>query len=731
MDTDRNLLFGLLALQADLLTASQFAEACSAWVGRKETALAELLVERGWLTPRDRADVEKQLQGKLARDQGDVRASLAEVTTDRLRQSLAGVADEAARQTLDPATTTGGAPPGPTPPTPGPPAAPGARFTILRRHAEGGLGRVHLARDEQLRRTVALKEIRPERVDEPQVRERFLAEAEITGQLEHPGIVPIYSLEHDAAGRPVYAMRFIQGRTLARAIRAYHEQPAPLKLRELLQRFIAVCQTLAYAHSRGIIHRDLKPANIMLGDYGETLVVDWGLAKRLGREPTTHASLPATEVRATTGDASACTVDYLPADRGGSDGTPMTASGQVVGTPAYMAPEQARGDIEALGPATDIYALGAILYEILTAQAPYGGTSVAEVLRHVCAGPPPAPLARAAQAPKPLNAVCLRAMARQPSARYATAADLAREVERWLADEPVAAYREPLAVRAARWARRHRTLAAACAAGLLAAVAGLAAVSLVQQRANADLRAANEREQARFNLALDAIKTFHTGVSEDFLLKQDQFKEVSTRLLAGAKDFYGRLEKLLADQPDARSRRALGEAYYQLGEVTAQVGSKPEALAVHRQGLAVRRELAAVPEADGGVRADVARSLQAVGTLAFQTADADAARAALEEARDLADGLAAAEASDELATLQAQCHYGLGSLLAKTGKPSQALSALEKARAIQEALARANPTVTALQSDLGASHHYIGWLLIQTGKPSEALAALEKARAIQ
>src|SRR5207237_7875053 len=120
------------------------------------------------------------------------------------------------------------------------------------------------------------------RADDPQVRQRFLAEAEITGQLEHPGIVPIYALEHDAAGRPIYAMRFIQGRTLADAIKAYHQQPTTLALRELLQRFITICQTLAYAHSKEVIHRDLKPANVMLGDYGETLVVDWGLAKRPG-----------------------------------------------------------------------------------------------------------------------------------------------------------------------------------------------------------------------------------------------------------------------------------------------------------------------------------------------------------------------------------------------------------------------------------------------------------------
>jgi serine/threonine protein kinase len=156
------------------------------------------------------------------------------------------------------------------------------RFTVLRLHARGGQGQVSVARDEQLRRQVALKEVHPERGDDPGLRQRFLAEAEITGQLEHPGVVPVYALEQGSDGRPYYAMRLIQGHTLAEAVAQYHARPTPLASRDLLQRFVAVCQTVAYAHSKGIIHRDLKPHNVMLGDYGETLVVDWGLAKRLG-----------------------------------------------------------------------------------------------------------------------------------------------------------------------------------------------------------------------------------------------------------------------------------------------------------------------------------------------------------------------------------------------------------------------------------------------------------------
>ncbi len=175
-------------------------------------------------------------------------------------------------------------------PSVGAPSAEGRRFRILRPHAEGGLGKVSVAHDEELHREVALKEIQERHADDPESRTRFLVEAEITGGLEHPGIVPVYGLGQYADGRPFYAMRFIRGDSLKEAIEQFHKPEAKrlpageraLALRKLLGRFLDVCNAIAYAHSRGVLHRDLKPGNIMLGKYGETLVVDWGLAKPVG-----------------------------------------------------------------------------------------------------------------------------------------------------------------------------------------------------------------------------------------------------------------------------------------------------------------------------------------------------------------------------------------------------------------------------------------------------------------
>ena len=290
-----------------------------------------------------------------------------------------------------------------------------------------------MARNAELNREVALKFLKPEPSRDADSRRRFLQEAEVTGRLEHPGVVPIYALGTDAAGAPCYAMRFIRGETLQDAIDAFHAAEKPgrdpsersLALRELLNRFVSICNTMAYAHSRGILHRDLKPRNVMLGKYDETLVVDWGLAKPFERD----------EAARSVGEET-----LTPSSGSGESGSDTPTVG-VVGTPAYMSPEQAEARWDLVGPASDLFGLGAILYAILTGQAPYRGRKVGEILEKVKRCEFPAPRQIKPGVPRALEAICLKAMARRPEDRYATALDLAADVRRWLADEPVPAYR--------------------------------------------------------------------------------------------------------------------------------------------------------------------------------------------------------------------------------------------------------------------------------------------------
>ncbi len=233
------------------------------------------------------------------------------------------------------------------------------RFRVLHHHADGGIGRVSVALDRELQRQVAVKELQDRYADDPNIRRRFLLEVQVTGRLQHPGVVPVYSLGRDGRGRPFYAMRFIEGEDLDRAIKSFHAADAvpgrqsgerAMALRHLLRRFIDVCNVIAYAHSRDVLHRDLKPANIMLGPYGETLVVDWGMAKLLGDRPTS------TEIRAPTPGPE------------GEEASDQTQQGSILGTIAYMSPEQATG--EAPTKAGDVFSLGATLYHIITGRPP-------------------------------------------------------------------------------------------------------------------------------------------------------------------------------------------------------------------------------------------------------------------------------------------------------------------------------------------------------------------------
>jgi serine/threonine protein kinase len=278
-----------------------------------------------------------------------------------LKQALRGLGK--LRQLLQEPETgpnTGTPRPGPSPPATERPAPTSGRYQPVRLHAEGGLGVVFEAEDTELHRTVALKRMKERFHQDADLRHRFLQEAEITGRLEHPGVVPVYGMGQDAEGQPCYAMRFIQGETLQQALHRFHAEDLPgrdpsernLALRQLLTRFVAVCNTVGYAHSRGILHRDLKPSNVMLGKYGETLVVDWGLAKPFDRDESARASGEETLTPVTGSDSS------------------VTQYGQAMGTPAYMSPEQAEGRWDVVGPASDVYSLGAILYAVLAGRPP-------------------------------------------------------------------------------------------------------------------------------------------------------------------------------------------------------------------------------------------------------------------------------------------------------------------------------------------------------------------------
>ncbi|XZE52193.1 protein kinase domain-containing protein [Planctomycetaceae bacterium SH139] len=516
-NTDQNLLFGIIALQMGFVRRDQLVAATSTWLTDKSRQLAEILVEQGALSDADHKLLAPLVARHIENHGGDPQRSLAALSSvEEVADELRSLGDDGIEATLSivgsdltklykeafvpssvASSTTNSLPRDAT----------DRRFRVLRSHARGGLGEVFVAKDIELNREVALKEIQTKYADDENSRLRFLLEAEVTGGLEHPGIVPVYGLGRYEDGRPFYAMRFIKGDSLQGAVDRFHGNPKTdtkkgenedasnqnfngLEFRKLLGRFIDVCQAIEYAHSRGVLHRDLKPGNIMLGKYGETLVVDWGLAKAQGRDEEGK-----TESETTLRPRSA-------------SGSAATMMGSAIGTPAFMPPEQAAGDLERLGPASDVYSLGATLYYLLTGRPPFQGKDLTKLLANVKSGNFPSPNRIQANAPRALTAICLKAMTVRPQDRYASPQSLAEDVERFLADETVSVFREPVWQRARRWGRKHPAVFASTAAVISLSVIGLGVFSTMLKGKNAELaklvaslRESNVRETTARNLA--------------------------------------------------------------------------------------------------------------------------------------------------------------------------------------------------------------------------------------
>jgi len=331
------------------------------------------------------------------------------------------------------------------------------RYELSGVHARGGLGRIVKARDQRLHRTVAIKELLQRT---PATEARFVREALITARLEHPGIVPIHEAGRWPSGDPYYSMKLVSGRTLKELIEDGRSLEARLAL---VPHVLAVAEAIAYAHSQRIIHRDIKPANVIVGDFGETVVVDWGLAKDLSGQLPENA------------DAGG--------DVAGAPGT--TAVGNIMGTPSYMSPEQARG--EELDERADVYSLGAMLYEVLVGEPPHTGDNALQILDSALAGLP-SPIERyQPHAPPDLVAVAKKAMARSREARYPTAVELAEDIRRFQTGQLVTARSYSRRHRVARWVSRHRGMVA---------VTGVAALALLAGGAYAFQRVVGERNHA-------------------------------------------------------------------------------------------------------------------------------------------------------------------------------------------------------------------------------------------
>jgi serine/threonine protein kinase len=742
---DANLLFGLVALQMEFISRDDLVAGMQAWSLAKERSLAEHLTAAGALSHEHRRLLEPLVEAHIRRHNNDAGRSLGSLSSlGELRERLAGLADPEVTATLAhvarhrPADTPAGFS---TQPVSFGGNSPAPRFRILRPHAEGGLGRVYVARDEELGREVALKEIKPSRSDDPDSRSRFTREAEITGCLEHPGIVPVYGLGTYPDGRPFYAMRLIRGDSLKEAIERFHERPRAgqqpldaternLQLRRVLQRLIDVCQAIHYAHTRGVLHRDLKPGNIMLGKYGETLVVDWGLAKALGTSAGAATTVPiggeAAEVSAGPSE-----LPLVPSSSGGSEPTLM---GAAVGTPAFMSPEQAEGRLDLVGPASDVFSLGATLYQVLTGRPPYLGD---DALRQAQAArfPPPRSINR--QIPRPLEAICLRAMAAERTQRYASARELADELEHWLAQEPVSAYRESLVERSMRWVRKHRSWAIAGAIVLLGVTVlstTFAGIVHYQYGRIAALAAAERIERTKAETARDQADRDH-GLARDAL---DHLGSVALEarrhrpLLESAAAYYRELLKQGRRTTDAE-RYTRAKAHGNLATLSVALGDLATAEKSYQASIAEYQSLlaeaggATSEVSAGGIDWDQRRSELSsmhgnLGALYFLLGQPASAVESHSRAIEAQSELASAPQAPQERRRELARHYWNRGLARGLLNPQEAIADLQRAREIQQQLVEQDADETRLAQDLAS-------IEIRLGAIEAALAAESNAQA--
>jgi len=607
------------------------------------------------------------------------------------------------------------------------------RYRPIGFHAAGGLGRIFLAHDSELNRDVALKLIKNESLLSADNRRRFELEAEITGRLEHPGVVPVYGFGLGKEGSPYYAMRFIRGERLEDAIQRFHradnhrdggERPRSqgersLELQTLLRSFLVVCQTVAYAHSRGVIHRDLKPANVMLGKYGETLVVDWGLAKAIGdaENNESHSDESNSEER------------LKPI---AAEDLSHSLMGYAKGTSAYMSPEQADGRWDIVGTSSDVYSLGVILYTLLTGRRPFEGETQWEIIDKVRTGDFTPPRQVNSRVPAALEAVCIKAMRKLPQDRYAGASDLAADIEQWLADEPVKAWREPASVRARRWLRRHRTLVTGTAAAVVVALIGLTSATLLLQGKNRlleaagkrltdkneQLQVATKRAEANFEQAHQAVKEILDQARGNPVLRGPGMHRAQESLLRVALKYYRDFLTTKGDEPELQVE--LAEAHLAIAQIIHDIGSPREAAAENRSARAVLEKLLVRGPSDARLRAMLALVDSRLAQLDDELGEVDANRVDFQRALGEYERLLGERPDD------VPLRIAFAQACAQQGETTQDEALLQRARSDVEAARAAGgapPVDTAVL--LAQIHNALGVIHRLAGKLTEAAASVE------
>ncbi len=552
-------------------------------------------------------------------------------------------------------------------------------YGLIREIARGGMGVVFEACQISLNRTVALKMILAGDLADESDRQRFRQEAEATASLDHPNIVPIYEVGTHS-GHAYFSMKLIDGGSLSEHLSEYSADS-----RKAACLLAEIARAVHHAHLRGILHRDLKPSNILIDSDGHPQVTDFGLAKRVD------------------------------SDSG------LTASDAMLGTPSYMAPEQASPRRGGITTATDVYGLGAILYAMLTGRAPFRGSTPLETLEMV-RSLEPEPLSRNGQAvDRDLQTICLKCLAKNPQDRYGSAVAVADDLERWLRGEPIEARPAGKAERAWRWCRRNPVVAM-----LLAAVGSLlTALSIVLIAATMMLRDQRDEARSNFAAAQAVVDEYLTKVSERKLLREPGLQSLRNDLLSSALRYYESFLDRYRDDPQRRAECAA--AAMRVGRITQTISSPANALAQYERALGLYRELAIQGRLDADTTEGMAAALLAVGLARSDGGDTRAAQSLYEEAIALLSIPSPARSSTR--ELLARANHEIGAILVHFGDFEGAKAHYRRAVAILESLRAERPADLDIGLGLVSSLFHHGWLLSDTNS-TESWSILNQAHRI-
>jgi serine/threonine protein kinase len=603
-------------------------------------------------------------------------------------------------------------------PTPGRPIPAG--YEILGELGRGGMGVVYLARQTRLNRLVALKMVRAGAGAGPEDLARFRKEAEAVARLEHPHIVHVYDYG-DQDGQPWFSMEFVDGGTLAGKV-----SDGPQPFRESAQLVETLARAVQHAHDRGIVHRDLKPANVLL----QKAAAADGAGERRGEAD--GPSLPAALFSLVPKIADFGLAKQLDADAG------QTQTGVVHGTPRYMAPEQAEGKTKNIGPAADVYALGVILYELLTGRPPFMADTPLETLHQVISADP-VPVSRLrTKVSRDLETICLKCLRKEPGERYARASALAEDLRRFLAGEPILARPASLVYKLRRWSRRNRLAAGLAATLAVSMIVALAVVTWQWRRAEANARAATanyEQSEKHYGEVREALITFGTGVHDE-LRTRSGAQALRKKLL---EQVLQRDLHLLGERcHDLDLQRQTGMVYHYLGIAHCDVGRLEDARAAYLEAASLWRKYLQESPHDLLSRGQLAANYLYLGMLQNATGEVSGAIRSLQQAVKEFDDLASQapekyppHATDRKSWNRrnvALCYCILGEIHVGCGRLGEAATYYGEARAIQEDFLNQDRNNTDSLDRLAETDDGTGWIHHLSGRQDKALHFLEQAR---